>query len=73
MRCLDGRSSGDVRQYAKIGSARFWVGIGTSQILVLIINAHLDGQNDCLHCKGFRVVIVTWSLAMKLSHTVVVA
>jgi hypothetical protein len=40
VRCLDGWSGGDVGQSAKMGNARFWVSLGTSQILVLIINAH---------------------------------
>jgi hypothetical protein len=40
VRCLDRWSGGDVGQSAKMGNARFWVGLGTSQILVLIINAH---------------------------------
>ena len=43
MRCLDGRSGGDVGRSAKTSSARFWVGLGTSQILVYIKDAHLDG------------------------------
>ena len=30
VRCLDGRSSGDVGRSGKIGGARFWVGVGTS-------------------------------------------
>ena len=56
MRCLDGRSGGDVRRSAKTGSARFWVGVGKSDS-----NCDYDMhtrmiRNDCLHCNGFRVV-----------------
>ena len=32
--CLDGRSDGDVGLSAKTGSARFWIGLGTSRILI---------------------------------------
>ena len=43
VRCLDGQSGGDVGRSTKTCSAQFWVGLGTSLILIWIKNAHLDG------------------------------
>jgi hypothetical protein len=56
MRCLDRRSNGDVRRSAKTGSARFWVGLGTSQILIYIKMHTWMVRNECLCGNDFWVV-----------------
>ena len=41
VRCLDGRSGGDVGRSTKTSSAQFCVGLGTSQILIVIMTCTL--------------------------------
>ena len=41
VRCLDGQSGGDVGRSTKTCSAQFWVGVGTSQILIAIMTCTL--------------------------------